>query len=113
MSDIAKYTFLPWLRQGLANQITGSSGNRATFEFDVKLTGQKIDGSGEEEKNIVKTIQLYGPGDIVGIDPRAIVKVEPRNWITNFEPNYMPYIEFYDQDFLWRYSPLQNTEKLY
>lgn len=112
MSDIAKYTFLPWLRQGLANKISDTSGNRATFELDVTLTGQKIDGSGSITESISKTIQLYGPGDIIGIDPRAIVKVEPRNWITNFEPNYMPYIEFYDEDFPWRYSPLQNTEKL-
>src|SRR5690554_5156289 len=25
--------------------------------------------------------------------------------MTNFESNYMPYIEFYDEDFPWRYSP--------
>ena len=31
MSDIATYTFLPWLRQGLANQIGGACGQRATI----------------------------------------------------------------------------------
>ena len=25
--------------------------------------------------------------------------------MTNFEPNYLPYIEFYDEDFPWRYTP--------
>ena len=27
------------------------------------------------------------------------MKVDPRNWITNFESNHLPYIEFYDEDF--------------
>ena len=36
---------------------------------------------------------------------RAIVKTEPRNWITNFEPTTSPYVEFYDEDFPWRYTP--------
>ena len=38
---------------------------------------------------VARDVELYGPGDVVGIDPRAIVRTEPRNWITNFEPNYL------------------------
>jgi hypothetical protein len=41
----------------------------------------------------------------VGIDTRAVVRTDPRNWITNFDPNYLVTIEFYDEDFPWRYSP--------
>ena len=40
-----------------------------------------------------------GPG------ARAIVRLEPRDWITNFESNYFPAIDFYDEDFPWRYTP--------
>ena len=28
---------------------------------------------------------MLGPGDVIGINPRAIVKTEPRNWVTDFE----------------------------
>jgi hypothetical protein len=105
MSKIANYTFLPWLRQGIANQISGRSGLRATMAIDLTLTGKKVGGGSETNPPIPKNIEIYGPGDIVGIDQRAIIKMEPRNWITNFEPNYLPYIEFYDEDFPWRYSP--------
>ena len=42
--------------------------------------------------------QLYGAGDIIGIESRAIVRTEPRHWITNFETNYLPFIEFYEED---------------
>ena len=34
--------------------------------------------------------------DIIGIDPRAVVRTEPRDWITNFESNYLPAIDFYE-----------------
>jgi hypothetical protein len=106
MSDIATYTFLPWLRQGIANQINGQSGIRATIPVNLVLSGNKPDGSTETRPPIQKEIQIYGPGDIIGIDSKAIIKVEPHNWITNFEPNYLPYIDFYDEDFPWRYSPM-------
>jgi len=109
MSEIANYTFLPWLRQGIVNQISGQTGVRATIAIDLTLSGEKIEGGTATRPVIHKDIEIYGPGDIVGIDQRAIIKAEPRNWITNFEPNYMPYIEFYDEDFPWRYSPTTPT----
>ena len=52
-----------------------------------------------------KTVELYGPGDVVGVDVREVIRTEPRDWITNAEPNYLAAIEFYDADFPWRYTP--------
>lgn len=110
MSQLPTYSFLPWLRHGVGNTITsldvesGGAALRASVEVKLKLEGEPIDGSVLDEV-ITKEVKLYGPGDIVGIESKAIVKVEPRNWITNFEPNYLPYIEFYDEDFAWRYTP--------
>ena len=34
-----------------------------------------------------------------------IVRTEPLHWITDFEPNYLAFVEFYDEDFAWRYTP--------
>ena len=102
MSDkLNTYSFLPWVREGIANRIgtnpAAADKLRATFELKIKVTGS-VDET-------VKTISLYGPGDITGIDSKAIIKTDPLNWITNFEPNYLPCIDFYDEDFPWRYSP--------
>ena len=55
---------------------------------------------------------MLGPGDVVGINPRAIVKTEPRNWVTDFESNYLPYIEFYEEDFPWRFTPARAASEL-
>ena len=101
----ATYSFLPWLRQGIANTITGASGSRASIQVELEISGEAVSGSNLRPETITQNIQLFGPGDIVGIDRRTICKAEPQHWITNFEPNYLPYIEFYDEDFPWRYTP--------
>lgn len=109
MSTLGTYSFLPWLRQGLANQITSADLDpavilRAEVQVQLELRGAKV-GGGEQVEPVSRKIALFGPGDIQGIESRAIIRTEPRNWITNFEPNYLPHIEFYDEDFPWRYTP--------
>ncbi|HEY6189581.1 MAG TPA: hypothetical protein VIW80_18150 [Pyrinomonadaceae bacterium] len=110
MSDeIGTYSFMPWLRQGVANQITSADGAtsvkiRATIHIDLNVNAKQLDNT-ELNLPYPKDVPIYGPGDIVGIEQRAVIKTEPRNWITNFEPNYLPYIDFYDEDFPWRYTP--------
>jgi hypothetical protein len=103
---VATYSFLPWLRQGIANTIAGTEGARATITVNLKLDGEPVDGGKKiDPLTVKKDVQLFGPGDVVGIESRAFFKTEPHNWITNFEPNYLPYIDFYDEDFPWRYTP--------
>jgi hypothetical protein len=106
---IGTYSFLPWLRQGLANQITTGDFDdnvkmRAQVDVQLEVRGDKV-GGGTEPVPLNKSVGLFGPGDIVGVDRRAIFRVEPRDWVTNFEPNYLPAIEFYDEDLPWRYTP--------
>jgi hypothetical protein len=98
------YTFLPWLRLGLANKISGSAGQRATIGVQLRISGDGVDGVARNE-TVSRAVQLYGPGDIVGIDARAIVKSDPRPWTANFESNYLPHVDFYDEEFTWRYTP--------
>jgi hypothetical protein len=114
MSEILpKYSFLPWLRQGIANQInlTDNLANGAsTIPERVTIGLQvKVKGDGNLVSSINTDVKLIGPGDIIGVSPNAIIKTEPLNWITNFEPNYFPYVEFYDEDFPWRYTPAAPT----
>ncbi|GGU12242.1 hypothetical protein [Streptomyces lateritius] len=101
------YTFLPWLRSGIATRITtdpvGTS--RATVPVKLRVTGEAVDGGTQVTRDVERTVQIYGPGDVIGVAPRAISRTEPRPWVTNVEPNYLAHIEFYDEDFPWRYSP--------
>lgn len=111
MSDeIGTYGFLPWLRQGVANNIASADlaagvKLRATVHIELALSGKSVGGGADLSETIPRDVALYSPADIIGIDAKAIVKNEPLNRITNFEPNYIPYIDFYDEDFPWRYTP--------
>ncbi|MEM1000394.1 MAG: hypothetical protein AAGN35_25300, partial [Bacteroidota bacterium] len=111
----ARYGFLPWLRRGIAAKIKESdnfndfsssttwSMERPEFQLRVDIKGKKGSTTGTESVN--QNISLVGPGDILGIDKNVIIKCSPAHWVTDFGPNLFPYIEFYEEDFPWRYSP--------
>jgi hypothetical protein len=110
---IAAYSFLPWARQGLGVYIREDDGDRTvkirgSIDVRLQVSGERISGGTATEK-IPRAVQLYGPGDIIGVDSKAIVRTEPRHWITSFETNYLPFVEFYDEDFPWRYTPAKPT----
>jgi hypothetical protein len=110
--SVGKYTFSAWLRRGIGTRVSqtdqlggGAAGvlERATVPVDVALNGA----------GFTKNFALIGPGDIIGLNPHMIVRTEPRTWITDFEPNYLAFIEFFDEDFVWRYTPARpNGERL-
>lgn len=115
MSDSAtvKNQLISWLRQGLAAGIVAppdfdqSDNSHVSVKFAVQVQDRdqkEIYAGDAPEANV----QLYGPGDVVGIDPNQIIRVEPRNGTADFEPNYFPLIEFYRPDFPWLFSPFSH-----
>jgi hypothetical protein len=116
-TTLGTYSFLPYLRVGLANKISQPDQDpvqlRATFDLQLNLEGKAVGGGAPLNETIDHQVQLYGPGDVIGIDARAIFKTEPLNWITNFEANYLPYVDFYDEDFAWRYTPSRADDALH
>lgn len=108
---LGTYAFLPWLRQGMGTAITGppAAGTRASIHVEVDITGTPVNAGLPLTQPAARDIALYGPGDILGIDPRAIIRTEPRPGVSNFESNYLAAIDFYDEDFPWRYTPAPPT----
>jgi hypothetical protein len=100
------YTFLPWLRAGINTRIEVDPGAAARASVPVSLTvSADALAGGTITAPVDRTVQLYGPGDVVGVDPRAISRTEPLPGLTNVEPNFLAHIEFAEEDFVWRYSP--------
>ncbi len=100
------YTFLPWLRAGMNTKIEVDPGAAARASVPVSLTvSADALAGGTITAPVDRTVQLYGPGDVVGVDPRAISRTEPLPGLTNVEPNFLAHIEFAEEDFVWRYSP--------
>lgn len=128
--NLAQYTFLPWVRQGISKDINqedtlgGEVGvkGRATVTVSLRLEGMPVGRTAYEPitepaeagapsgKPVYKDVQIIGPGDITGVKAEAIVRTEPYPNVGNFEPNYFPYIEFYEEDFPWRYTPASEKQ---
>jgi superfamily II DNA or RNA helicase len=102
MADNAVRHFLPWVRQGAASGITTpdslGSAQRAdvSLPVSVQLTTFNVPA---------RDVRLYGPADVTAIDPRQIVRVQPRHLTTNFESNFFPLVEFDRPDFPWLFTP--------
>jgi hypothetical protein len=106
--SLGRYHFQAWARRGigasLTNIDTGTLPDRANLTVQVAL--QVADGL---TPNPVLppsvAVQLYGPGDIAGIDQRMVIRTEPRQFTVNYEPNYLSGIEFDAPDFPWMFTP--------
>ena len=104
---LATYTFLPWMKQGISlsvtekDTLTGASpdsNERAAVTVNIQLNDNSA-------MTVSRQVKLIGPGDIIGINEKAIIRAEPAKGTPDFEDNYLPYIEFYDEDFPWRFTP--------
>jgi len=106
MSDTSYY-FLSSARHGLASGIKNAAASqRATIDvtLSIKARNKSTGEFNSPEQAISQSVALYGPGDILGFDPRIIARHDPKSDVGNFEPNYFPAIEFTDPDFIWRYT---------
>ena len=104
------YRFMPWARRGLArshqNPDDGQNNLALRPKVNIGLTLQaKQDDKDAAEVLGQIDLTLYGPGDVIGIDPRLIVRTDPKPNIPNFEPNYLAVIDFDPPDFPWLLTP--------
>ncbi|MBL0136219.1 MAG: hypothetical protein IPP79_20705 [Chitinophagaceae bacterium] len=83
--------------------------DRAVVKVKVTVT----DNNGVIQETHSKGVCLLGPGDVAGFNPNLVIKVTPQNGSSDFEPNYLPCIEFYDEELPWRFSPaLPSNDRL-
>ena len=104
------YRFMPWARRGLARSHQNPDGPNAVLQAQAKVTiGLTL--LAKQDGNVVTAVSgninlaLYGPGDIIGIDPRLVVRTDPKPNVTNFEPNYLAIVDFDPPDFPWLLTP--------
>ena len=96
------YRFLPFVRRGLADRIPDADTfgatlpSRARFKVDLAMSS----GDGAEVD-----LRVHGPGDVIGVDPRNIVRTAPPRSARNVEPDQFAAIEFDAPDFPWMFTP--------
>ncbi|WP_017302043.1 hypothetical protein [Nodosilinea nodulosa] len=103
MAETANQIFLPWVQPPIAAYLPEPAIDRlnaaqpAFVSLPVKLV--------VNAETLAKTVRLVGPGQVTGFDPQQVVRVEPRPYTTDFEPNYFPCLEFDRPDFPWLFTP--------
>jgi hypothetical protein len=112
---LASYQFFAWFRRGAAGAISTVDPLQGSLP-DVRAkiqAGVTVDATlgGAAVQTLTPKIDsyLFGPGDVVGIDLRHIVKTEPRHLTANFESNYFCGIDFDDPDLPWLFTPAKPT----
>lgn len=107
MTDLASFTFLPWVREGYRpeqpDQLKSAVSDASELDVAVRVAGRADDGDGSAKRELV--LRLYGPGDVLGFDRRQVVRMEPEPATTDFTPNYFPTVEFDRPDLPWLFSP--------
>lgn len=104
------YQFLPWTRLGIAATLPrltdprDLSGQDVNPTFPVTLTIDVVGGA-QPSESVPVDVRAYGPGDIIGIDRRQVIRTDPLPFVRDFEPNYLPLIEFGGPSFPWMFTP--------
>jgi len=104
-----RYDFLSFVRRGAAADLTEVDALAGPLPYrgklDVEVTVDSSGGGSTRTDTAAANIRLYGPLDAHGVDPRHVVRTEPRDGTTGFEPNYLAAIEFHEPDFPWLLTP--------
>jgi len=95
-------SFVPHAQTQIAELVKPPAAGESHLAIELDVG---IEASGTEASNpVALNGHVRGPGDIVAVSRDMIARVEPANGLRGFEPNYMPFVEFRDADFPWRYS---------
>ncbi len=98
------YNFVPFVRNGLGGAITSAPMGNAIRAI-VKVAFD-VCGTGAASVPVERDLELYGPGDVVGIDQGQIIRREPAPDTASAEETFMAQIEFDRPDIPWMFSPL-------
>lgn len=103
--------FLAWLRRGMARGI-GDPDNDPGSALPVRSTIRAIvdltDSRGVDASTGV-TLQMVGPGDVVGLDGGQVVRMVPPDGAVDVEANDFPFVELVAPDLPWLLTTAQAT----
>lgn len=114
--ELPEYSFLPWSRRGIAVRVdeidhlgaTPDVGpkDRATLTASITIESTPVSGApAVPPLPVDQTVSLVGPGDVKSFAPEAVILAVPTPGAVNATPGELAYVDFYDEDFPWRYTP--------
>lgn len=101
--ELGSYTFLPWLRCGVAAAIPTVD----SLESDTPSRATLPVVLGVNEREVPIKARVYGPGDVVGLDSRQVARRTPEQESVDFPPNYFAAVDLVREDLPWLFTPLR------
>ncbi|MFP5334064.1 MAG: hypothetical protein ACLGIV_02005 [Actinomycetes bacterium] len=110
------YRFLPWARRGLAAALpdepaaSSSAPPSVPLRAGVVVTATVAGVTGDP--TVTTGATLFGPGDVVGLDPAQVVRMSPRPHTTDAEPNYLAAVDLDAPELPWLFTPRGASDRL-
>jgi hypothetical protein len=102
-THLGTYTFLPWVRSGIAAALDAPTGGaiRAGVSVTLPVLGKPDPVSSKVD------LEVRGPGDVVSLDGSQIIRRYPSPGTANAEDAFLAHVEFDRPDLPWLFSPAQ------
>ncbi|EDM74213.1 hypothetical protein PPSIR1_27093 [Plesiocystis pacifica SIR-1] len=102
MPDAPLLQFLPWMRRGLARLVSElADGAGVPTSVQAQLEARVRFG----DADVVRELELLGPGSVVGLARGQVVRSEPTRGTADFETNYFPFVELASPELPWMFTP--------
>jgi hypothetical protein len=99
-------SYLPWVRTGAAAAVTADDGPAVALAARAILTvTATVTGSAGATRTATADLSLYGPGDVVALSPRQVIRSDPAPDSVDAEPAFFPLVEFDRPDLPWLFTP--------
>jgi hypothetical protein len=99
---LGSYTFLPWVRSGVAAAVTAPTDGTLRASVHVSVP---VQADGVPDLEVDQPLEVRGPGDVLGLDERQIIRRYPAPGTTNAEDSFLAHIEFNRPELPWLFSP--------
>lgn len=97
--------YLPWLRTGVAGYLPAPGAGVQPADAALQVAVALVDGDAAQPTQ-EHTVTIRGPGHVVALDPRVVVREEPPRQAREVAPTTFPHVELREPDLPWRHTPL-------
>ncbi len=105
--------FTSWVRRGAAGAIlepdptAGAYSGPATFQPSITLARDGV----AQPAVTGPELTLLGPGAVIGISSKAVVRTDPAHSAKNVEDNYLVQVELSRPDLPWMFTPAKQNDQ--
>jgi hypothetical protein len=100
---LASYTFLPYVRSGVAATLTEPFATTLPWQARIDAALPVVADDGPLEARV--SLSVRGPGDVKSLDSRQVIRTYPPADKHNAETEYLAHIEFDRPDLPWMFTP--------